>query len=39
MPLPGAKRSTHEPQSEYDAIASVFVVAPTVSAFGALAGE
>ena len=31
-PEPGAKRSRHEPKFEYDARASVFVVAPTVSA-------
>lgn len=37
--LPGAKISKHLPKFEYDARASVFVVAPTVSAPGARAGE
>jgi hypothetical protein len=32
IPEPGANRSRHAPKFEYDARASVFVVAPTVSA-------
>jgi hypothetical protein len=36
---PGAKMSTQGPKFEYDARASVFVVAPTVIALGALDGE
>lgn len=40
MPLPGAKRSRHEPKFEYEARASVVVVAPTVRAeFTLLAGD
>lgn len=37
--LPGAKRSTHEPQFEYDARTSLDVVAPTVTADTSLAGD
>ena len=37
--LPGAKMSRHVPKFENDARASVFVVAPTVFAAGARAGE
>ena len=36
---PGAKMSTHEPKFEYDARASVDVVAPTAIALAARAGE
>jgi len=36
---PGAKMSTHEPKFEYDARASVLVVAPTVIAAAARDGE
>lgn len=36
---PGAKRSTQLPKLEYEARASEVVVAPTVSAWGAAAGE
>jgi hypothetical protein len=37
--LPGANRSRHEPWLEYDARASVLVVAPTVIASGTREGE
>ena len=36
---PGAKTSTHEPKFEYEARASVDVVAPTVMALATRAGE
>jgi hypothetical protein len=36
---PGAKMSRHVPKLEYEARASVLVVAPTVIAFTARAGE
>ena len=39
MEDPGANRSTHVPKLEYDARASVLVVAPTVRAAGSAAGE
>jgi len=39
MLCPGANRSKHVPKFENDARASVLVVAPTVIAFGARAGE
>src|SRR3954453_6460925 len=39
MLLPGAKMSTHVPQLENEARASVLVVAPTEMAVGALPGE
>ena len=39
MLLPGAKMSRHVPKLENEARASVFVVAPTVLAAGARAGE
>ena len=39
MPDPGANRSTQVPKLEYDARASVDVVAPTVIALGARAGD
>lgn len=39
IPEPGAKRSRHAPKLENDARASVVVVAPTVIAFAARAGE
>ena len=39
IPLPGAKRSRQVPKLEYDALASLLVVAPTVTAEGARAGE
>ena len=39
MELPGAKRSRQLPKFEYDARASVLVVAPTVIADAARAGE
>ena len=37
--VPGAKISRHVPIFEYEARASLIVVAPTVIADGALAGE
>lgn len=36
---PGAKTSTTEPKLENDARTSAMVLAPTVTALGALAGE
>src|SRR5437764_648479 len=39
MPTPGALKSTHVPKLENDAKASLIVVAPTVSALGALLGD
>lgn len=36
---PGAKMSTQDPQLEYDARVSVLVVAPTVIALAAEAGD
>ena len=39
MLTPGANMSRHVPKFENDARASVLLVAPTVSAFGVLAGE
>jgi hypothetical protein len=39
MLTPGAKISRIEPKFEKDALASVLLVAPTVMAFGAEAGE
>jgi hypothetical protein len=39
MPDPGAKMSRQEPKFEYDALASLLVVAPTVIALPARAGE
>jgi hypothetical protein len=39
MPEPGANRSTQVPKFEYEARASVEVVAPTVIALGARAGD
>ena len=39
IPLPGAKMSRHVPMFENEARASVIVVAPTVIADAALAGE
>ena len=39
IPLPGPKMSRHVPMFENDALASLIVVAPTVIADAALAGE